>query len=67
MTPTYIIYARRSGIIVTDHNEFGRQVWEKRKARKPHKCVICGGDVGGEGYRPVTNLGNRMDRICAKH
>jgi hypothetical protein len=55
-----------SGLMLTDSPGRGRQIWSlcKLKSRKDAPCAICGASVGDEAYRPVTNLDNRMDRIC---
>ncbi len=45
---------------------YGRQLWAKGKMRvhKSTKCAICEQCVGKFAYRPITNLSNRMNRIC---
>ncbi len=47
----------------------GLQLWvlTNTAVRKDHKCVMCDRAIlkGKEkAYLPITNLGNRMDRIC---
>ena len=52
------------------HWKFGRQLWAKSKMTRRHnkdKCAICGRIVGKQAYRPLTNSGNRMERICLQH
>jgi len=49
--------------------EYGAQLWAltNQVTRKNHKCGICGKRIHrgkDKAYRPLTNLGNRMDRIC---
>ena len=49
----------------------GIQLWvlTNQPVRKDHKCSLCGKAIlkGKErAYLPITNLGNRMDRICSK-
>lgn len=66
----YKIAERRDGLLVTDHAEYGRQVWGLANITYKHAhdaCELCGGMVGNKGYRPITNKGNRMKRICRNH
>jgi len=48
-----------------EHIRYGRQVWSLCKMKKPHKCIITNKDIekGTEAYRPLTNAGNRYERI----
>lgn len=41
-------------------------LWVRAKARKPHRCVRCQGDirVGDHAFRPMDNTDYRMDRLC---
>lgn len=62
----YVI-ARADQVLFTRHAVFARQVWmlgrmTKRKRGTP--CAQCGGAIGAKAYIPITNLGNRMVRIC---
>ena len=48
---------------------WGIQLWclTNTNVRKDHICAFCNRIIkkGKEkAYRPITNLGNRMDRIC---
>lgn len=59
------------GIAIIRSAEYGFQVWAlgSTNVRKDHICVLCVRRVkaGTEKmYRPLTNRGNRMDRICEK-
>lgn len=65
----YTIVDCVSGILFTEHPEYGPQVWSlvKLRTRKGDRCAICGLRVGEQAYRPVTNRGNRMMRICIRH
>ncbi len=47
------------------HIRWGRQLWTICKVRKDHKCVITGKPIkkGEQAYRPITNGGNRYERI----
>ncbi len=56
------------GLMLT-RSRFGRQLWALAKLRqhKTSKCAMCDGPLGAEAYRPMTNLGNRMERICPAH
>jgi len=49
----------------------GIQLWvlTNQPVRKNHKCVLCEKTISkGEerAYLPITNLNNRMDRICVE-
>ena len=50
------------------HALHGHQLWALCKVRKPHVCVITGQPIkkGEQAYRPITNAGNRYERIAAK-
>lgn len=66
----HIIAHLAPGLIVTSHWRYGNQLWSLSKMTKKHlgdECVICGQPVGAKAFRPVTNLSNRMMRMCAKH
>lgn len=58
-----------SGLVLTSHPEFGRQLWSSVKLRshKSSLCVICNKPLNNIAYRPVTNLRNRGHRICLNH
>lgn len=53
------------GLCSIEHSRYGRQPWALVKVRKQHKCVITGEIIpkGAEAYRPITNAGNRYERI----
>lgn len=53
------------GLYGLEHIRWGRQLWAKAKARKDHKCVMTGKTIskGSNAYRPITNGGNRYERI----
>lgn len=48
-----------------EHIRFGQQLWYTCKVRKDHICVITGKPIkkGEQAYRPITNDGNRYERI----
>ena len=50
------------------HIRHGNQLWALCKVRKPHVCAITDQPIkkGEQAYRPVTNAGNRYERIAAK-
>lgn len=50
------------------HARHGRQLWGTCKVRKNHTCVITGRLIkkGTQAFRPLTNKGNRYERIAAK-
>lgn len=54
------------GLYGLEHIRWGRQLWSICKARKDHKCVITGKLMkkGEQVYRPITNGGNRYERIA---
>jgi hypothetical protein len=56
------------GLALITHFRFGQKLWAlcKTRSRKTNECVLCGNTVGSLSYRPITNGGNRMDRICVK-
>lgn len=53
------------GLYGLAHIRFGKQLWSICKVRKDHKCVMTGKLIkkGGQAYRPITNAGNRYERI----
>jgi hypothetical protein len=65
-----ICKAPAEGILLIRHPAYGMQIWSLCRMTKKHKddkCVICGLNVGEQAYRPLTNKGNRMLRICTRH
>lgn len=58
------------GIMRTTHFRYGEQLWTLVSLTKKHKndnCAVCELSVGDLAFRPMTNLGNRMVRICRRH
>jgi len=60
-----------AGLIRIFSLTYGAQFWAltNQMVRKNHNCSICGKTIykGKDwAFRPVTNLGNRMERICLK-
>ena len=53
------------GLFGLEHIRWGRQIWCEAKMRKEHQCVITGATIrkGDYAYRPITNAGNRYERI----
>lgn len=50
--------------------KYGTQLWTLgRLTRKKQlkKCYLCGETLGIKAYIPITNLSNRMKRICHRH
>jgi hypothetical protein len=58
------------GLLVLLSDLFGQQMWGKGKVtkriRETRNCVLCEGNLGEQAYRPITNKGNRYERICVK-
>lgn len=59
------------GILLIACFPYGQQVWviTERKVRKSHKCAICKREIikdKDKALRPLTNQGNRADRICVE-
>lgn len=70
--PKYLITERNPTfeIIITTHPEYHRQIWAGARMTIRHKndtCILCGKVVGKRALRPITNLSNRMYRICLAH
>lgn len=64
----YLIYSIQKvskGLIGIEHRYYGRQFWAKAKTRKNHRCVMTDTIIkkGEFAYRPITNAGNRYERI----
>lgn len=55
--------------MLTEHPRYGQQLWVlvKLRARKNDDCAVCRVGFGTHAYRPLTNSGNRMIRICGRH
>jgi hypothetical protein len=54
------------GLYSLEHIRWGRQLWSICKVRKDHKCVMTSEQIkkGEQAYRPITNGGNRYERIA---
>ncbi len=68
MSHHYRLYSIKyldEGLIGLEHIRWGRQLWTICKIRKDHKCVITEKLIkkGEQAYRPITNGGNRYERI----
>lgn len=64
----YLLYSKKKlsdGLWGIEHIRWGRQLWSICKVRKEHICVITGTEIkkGDSAYRPITNGGNRYERI----
>ena len=62
---------RAKGLLTMTHPRYGQQLWGLgkyvgRKKSDPKNCVVCEKQLtkNEEVWRPITNAGNRMDRIC---
>ncbi len=65
----YRIYSLKylsEGMVALEHIRWGRQLWSICKIRKERKCVMTGKLIkkGEHAYRPITNKGNRYERIA---
>ena len=65
----YLVYSLKylcEGLVGLEHIRWGRQLWSICKLRKDHKCVMTGAEIkkGEQAYRPITNAGNRYERIA---
>jgi len=57
-------------LMLIDHPRWGKQLWMLANLTKKYQartCILCGEALGKKAYRPLTNLGNRMERICLNH
>jgi len=59
------------GILLILSSYEGKQLWvlSEQTVRKNHECKICSRTISkgkDRAYRPITNLNNRMDRICSE-
>ena len=69
MSRYYLSYSLKQlgeGLYSLEHIRWGRQLWTICKIRKDHKCVITGKLIkkGEQAYRPITDGGNRYERIA---
>ena len=55
------------GLVGLDCGEFGYQMWTRCVSRKSEVCALCGkqSSSGDAVFRPLTNAGNRWERIHA--
>lgn len=73
MATKYIIKKHLAeGLIKIYSVRYGNQLWvlSDQKVRKNHECSICEAQIlkgKDRTYRPLSNLENRMDRICINH
>ena len=68
MKRDYLLYSLvefGEGLYGISHIRWGRQMWSMSKVRKDHLCAITGTKIkkGEYAYRPITNAGNRYERI----
>lgn len=63
-----LIQAINEGMVQLESARWGLQLWCQGKIRKSKACIECDWEFapGAEMYRPVTNAGNRADRICTR-
>lgn len=67
MIRPYKLTLRRSeGLVVTEHPDYGRNLWARARVRKSSRCVLCDATtvVKATAYSPITHGLNRMHRIC---
>lgn len=66
MSNDYRVIGALMGMLILISPRYGEQVWASRRSRKRHQCLLCQLEirVGSQPYSPITNLGNRMDRLC---
>ena len=65
-----ILQFSSDGLMLTYHPRYGQQLWALARTTKVHmndECVICELPVQRVSFRPMTNKGNRMERICRRH
>jgi len=62
---SYSLTKLGDGLYGIKHIRWGRQVWTECIVRKDHSCVITNELIkkGERAYRPITNCGNRYERI----
>lgn len=55
------------GLISLSNPVYGNQLWTSCTIKKDKECVISKVPLKGKvAYRPLTNAGNRMDRISTE-
>lgn len=67
---TVTTISEEAGVIKSVSAKYGVQLWTlgrmtKKKVGKP--CYLCENKIEKMAYRPITNLSNRMQRICDRH
>lgn len=72
MRSNYLSYSLKKlgeGLYGLEHIRWRRQLWTICKVRKDHKCAITGKAIlkGSNAYRPITNAGNRYERIISEY
>ena len=57
---------QEGGIIVASSSGYHSQVWVRVFVRQYQHCEVCGVKFRPrtQMYRPMTNMGNRMWRVC---
>lgn len=70
MTHLYKIVRKiDEGLYLLRHPRWGQQIWELSKLTKKklkQSCSQCRENLTLYSYRPLTNGGNRMERICER-
>lgn len=69
MKRDYLLYSLKQlgeGLYDLEHIRWRRQLWTICKVRKNHSCAITSQEIkkGEQAYRPITNRGNRYERIA---
>jgi hypothetical protein len=56
------------GLVGLSHVRYGEQLWSSCATRKARECNDCCKPLpsGAVAFRPLTNAGNRMDRLCVE-
>lgn len=57
-------------LLKTECTQYGIQLWSLGRLTKNKQgkaCYLCELPLRGVAYRPITNLSNRMKRICDRH
>ena len=69
MKRDYLLYSLKqigNSLYGLEHIRYRKQLWVLCTVRKDHVCTITGKAIkkGEDAYRPITNAGNRYERIC---
>jgi hypothetical protein len=66
MEETNVIKILSPDLIAVSNSRHGNQLWTRAtlRAAKNEHCAVCGGNIGKEAFRPITNKANRRRRIC---